>query len=186
MAPPWRYRIESPDAAPRATVVVCDGDHRWEVYQDWIYRPPAVPAPRRLNPLLGLAWLLEDYRLVPGGSSAVAGRDGLRIVAEPTAGAEMGSGIIARVHFVYDQIELTVDAELGVLLRGSWRFRGQTLLTAELTEVRTEADPKAFEFTPPPGMPVHTNPLGAIPAVRAARSAVKLAADIGQRIFRPR
>jgi hypothetical protein len=187
---PGRYRIEVLTGAGRAPAsTVCDGEHVWQVFADRIFQRPAAPLPAGFAPLLDQAWLLDGYRLSPGGTALVAGRPGLRFTAEPASGKGLGRGVMSRASFPYDEVEVVIDEDSGVALRLSWSCRGQLLLTAELTDVSGEVEQDAFAFEPPPGIPVHTNPLAAITAkdmAGMAVKAVKLAADIGKRMRQSR
>jgi hypothetical protein len=166
--------------------ITCDGEHAWQVYADRIIQRPATPLPAGFIPLLDLAWCLDGYRLSPGGTALIAGRPGLRFTARPAGGSGApGRGMMSRTFFPYDEVDVVIDEDLGVALRLAWSWQGQVLFSAELADVASELEPDAFAFAPPPGIPVHANPLAAITAKDVAGmavKAVKLAAGIGKRM----
>ena len=122
----------------------------------------------------------------------VAGRPASWILAEPVdEDGARGRGVLSRIFYVADRIDAVVDAELGIALRLAWSWHGQTLFTTELDNVSELAAAATFEYQPPPGMRVvnPSNPLAAISAKDAAKSAVKAAqlfTDIAKRAARRR
>ncbi len=99
--------------------------------------------------------------------------------------------MLSRIFYAADRIDVAIDAELGIALKLAWSWRGQTLFTTELDNVSELADTVSFDYQPPPGMRVinASNPLAAISAKDAAKSAVKAAqlfTDIAKRAARRR
>jgi outer membrane lipoprotein-sorting protein len=190
---PGRFRIEVVSGTVCGpTCSVCDGQQLWQVLPDRVYRMPAAPAPAGFAPLLDLAWLLDGYRLSPGGTVAAAGRPGQRITAQPVSENGMhGHGILSRVSFPYDAIDIIIDSSLGVPLRMAWSWQDQELFTAELADLAESVDEAAFQFDPPPGLPVrtvasHLTGITAKDVAGMAAAAVQAAADIAKRSRRPR
>lgn len=186
---PGRYRIDVQEGASRPPArTVCDGEHLWQASPDRIIRRPATPLPAELAPVLDPAWLLDRHRLSAGGTVQVDGRPGVRLVAGTDDGERgHGKGLLSRARFPYDEADVVIDEDAGVVLRLSWSWRGQPLLVAELTDVSDEVDSDAFAFEPPPGVPVHASPLTSITAKDVAGVAVraaKLVADITRRMRR--
>jgi outer membrane lipoprotein-sorting protein len=103
------------------------------------------PPPELLCP----SCLLGGYTLEELGPVTVAGRDAIAVAATPRRDV-LGSGSAERP---YDRIEVTVDAELGILLRRIETSGGELVTLTELTDVAMNppeaADPA--RFAPPPG-----------------------------------
>jgi hypothetical protein len=106
-------------------------------------RPP-------LATLLRPSWLLNGYTLEILGSATTVGREGLRVVATPRRSFRDAA---ARWRRPVDQVEVMVDAELGILLRHEEIFQGKPLSLTELVSVSfnpVEAADDA-QFQPPSG-----------------------------------
>ncbi len=148
VAPGRRYREQG-----ESYLSGCDGDRSWLAVQDdggWsvetVGGPESPPAPRLLRP----SWLLTGFTLGPGGPASVSGRDALRVVATPRL--SIGDWPMAGRHRL-DRVEVTVDAELGILLRCEEFLDGQPLRVTELADVRVGPTPvgNGAQFRPPGG-----------------------------------
>ena len=148
IAPGRRYREQGENYLSG-----CDGDRSWLAVQEdggWsvetVGGPESPPAPRLLWP----SWLLTGFTLEPGGPASVSGRDALRVVATPRL--SIGDRSMAGRHRL-DRIEVTVDAELGILLRCEEFLDGKPLRVTELADVRVGPTPvgNGAQFRPPGG-----------------------------------
>jgi hypothetical protein len=113
VAMPGRYRIDylTGDWRKRHKAVACDGEHTRRLFDDRVAVGPAMPLKSELADLIDPAWLLSEWNLSAAGAASVAGRPGLRIIAEPSGGiAWSGGGMFSR-------LEVIIDAELGIMLR---------------------------------------------------------------------
>jgi len=188
VAMPGCYRIDMlTDPGARAGCVASDGERMWRVYPDRVAVRPAGPLPDGIGSVLDAAWLLAGYQLSVQGTVTAGGRPGLRIVAVP-ASPVLRQGLQPGVWAAGDQIEVIVDAELGITLRQVWSCQGRPVLHWELTGVTTDIDPDAFTFRPPPGARIIHGGLlaetGLSPgeiAWHAATAAPKLAIEIARR-----
>ena len=85
------------------------------------------------------------------------GREGIAVVATPRTGIGTGHGLRSSLA---DQLNVIVDAELGILLRHEAMFEGQRLSLTELTAVVVDppeaADPS--RFAPPAGSRISQDP----------------------------
>ena len=148
IAPGRRYREQG-----ESYLSGCDGDRSWLAVQEdggWsvetVGGPESPPAPRLLRP----SWLLTGFTLEPGGPASVSGRDALRVVATPRL--SIGDRPMAGRRRL-DRIEVTVDAELGILLRCEEFIDGKPLRVTELADVRVGPTPvgNGAQFRPPGG-----------------------------------
>ena len=148
IAPGRRYREQG-----ESYLSGCDGDRSWLAVQEdggWsvetVGSPESPPAPRLLRP----SWLLTGFTLEPGGPASVSGRDALRVVATPRL--SIGDRPMAGRRRL-DRIEVTVDAELGILLRCEEFIDGKPLRVTELADVRVGPTPvgNGAQFRPPGG-----------------------------------
>ncbi len=189
VAMPGCYRIDMlTDPGARAACIASDGERMWRVYPDRVAVGPAGPLPPGIGSVLDPSWLLDGYQLSTQGTVTVGGRPGLRIAAVP-ASPVLRQGLQPGVSAAADQIEVIVDAELGITLRQVCSFQGLPLVHSELAGVTTDIDPEAFAFRPPPGARIiHGGRLladtGLSPgeiAWYAATAAPKLAIEIARR-----
>ena len=121
------------------------------------------------------------------GTATVGGRSELRIVVarpSPVPRQRLQPGVWA----AGDQVEVIVDAELGIALRQVWSWHGRGVLYSELTGVTTDIDADAFTLRPPPGARIIHGGLlaetGISPAEigwHAAVATPKLAIEIARR-----
>jgi hypothetical protein len=148
IAPGRRYREQG-----ESYLSGCDGDRSWLAVQEdggWsvetVGGPESPPAPRLLRP----SWLLTGFTLESGGPASVSGRDALRVVATPRLG--IGDRPMAGRHRL-DRVDVTVDAELGMLLRCEEFLNGKPLRVTELADVRVGPTPvgNGAQFRPPGG-----------------------------------
>jgi hypothetical protein len=119
LALPGQYCIEVLTGSfPGPTVMVRDGETLWEAYADRTFRWSAAPPPARFAPLLDPAELLAGYRLTRLGPATMARRTGYRMLAKPdTEGGTQGHGVISRISYPADKIDVVIDTELGIPLR---------------------------------------------------------------------
>jgi hypothetical protein len=86
-----------------------------------------------------------------------------------------------------DAAEFVIDDRLGVALRASWFYRGECLLSTELTKVTETVDDQVFQVEPSPGTRVITsrNPLAVVTAKDAVASAWMITTDLVKWTSRP-
>jgi hypothetical protein len=148
LAPGGRYRVET----GHGTLDVCDGEQYWHCSEGVAYREPRPGAGSYFDGLLTPRWLIACYELQVAGSDVVGDRTAIRVTGTPRAASTRRRGYY---HWL-DRIEVLVDAELGILLRSSQIFEGQTAESAELRDLAInppEAEMSGM-FTPPPDVPV--------------------------------
>jgi outer membrane lipoprotein-sorting protein len=159
IGPGGRYRQEFQDE-PSRRVIGSDGEHSWV----WHPQDPAPPAPPNdfahkppLRELFSPSELLTDYTLEVRGPVTACDRDAIAVQATPRADIGTGPGLRSSLA---DQLEVIVDAELGILLRHEAMFDGQRLSLTELTAVVVDppeaADPS--RFAPPAGSRISQDP----------------------------
>lgn len=125
-AMPGRYRIDylTGDWQTRSKAIACDGEQTRRLFDDRVAVGPARPLKYDLTDLLDPAWLLGKWNLSAAGADSIAGRTGLRVIAEPsTATACPG---------LFSPVEVIVDAELGVVLRQTCYAGGRPATRSEL------------------------------------------------------
>jgi outer membrane lipoprotein-sorting protein len=183
---PDRYRLDF-SRRPRgidATTIACDGERRWQVFQDRTMVGPAAPLRDQIVSLIDSCWLLRG-RLTGGAELTYRGRPARQLHVTSAPGGE-GLALGPLMTFPADAI---VDAETGCLLR-LISYAGDTLATwSELDDISTEpADPDEFRVHVPPGTRtveetgnLITDSAAVIPgakgtAARAAAEAVNLTA----------
>jgi outer membrane lipoprotein-sorting protein len=135
------------------TVVACDGEQRWQVYESATLVGPAMelmldPMVNEAADLVGSSWLLGD-RLSGGAEITYRGRRGyhLRVTR--------GDGDLPAGPAMFYPFDAIVDAETGCLLR-LISYAGDVPATwFELDDITTEpgatADPEAFRPDIAPG-----------------------------------
>jgi outer membrane lipoprotein-sorting protein len=154
IAPGGRYRQEYGDQ-PSGQVTGSDGDRAWIWHRQDLAPPPWLPVDVRDEPpvhqLLCPSELLSGFALEVRGPVTACGRDAIAVVATPRA--SIGDVPLLRAGALRDHLEVTVDAELGILLRYEETFEGQQLNVTELTAIVLDppeaADPS--RFAPPAG-----------------------------------
>jgi outer membrane lipoprotein-sorting protein len=187
VAMPDRYRIDAvTDPGTKPVTTACDGDRLWLVYPDRIAVRPAAPPPAGIALIVDSAWVLHEYPLSVDEAATGSGRPALRVVAERTD--KLTQGPLSGTPITADQVEVTVDVQLGVALSQIWYLGGHPVFRTELSAVTPEVDLAAFRIEPPPGTRVITGGLlaeaglsTAGAAWTAARGTAKLATEIGRR-----
>lgn len=154
IAPGGRYRQEYQDE-PSGRAIGSDGE------RSWVWRPQDPPPPGHIahKPALPQLFcpseLLTGYTLEVGGPVTACGRDAIAVQATPRAGT--GPGLRSSLA---DQLDVIVDAELGILLRYEATFEGQRLSLTEVTAVVLDP-PEAADlsrFAPPAGSRISQDP----------------------------
>jgi outer membrane lipoprotein-sorting protein len=154
---PDRYRLDYVRRPRRidSTTIACDGERRWQVFQDRTMVGPAAPLRDDIAFLADSGWLLR--RPLSGGAELTyRGRPARQLHVTPVPGdAEVAPGPL--MTFTTDTIvdaptDAIVDAETGCLLR-LISYAGDTLVFwSELDDISTEpADPDEFRVHVPPG-----------------------------------
>ena len=154
---PDRYRLDFSSRRRRidSTTIACDGERRWQVFQDRILVGPAAPLRDNIAFLADSCWLLRR-RLSGGAELTYRGRPARQLHVAPVPGdAEVARGPL--MTFTTDTIvdaptDAIVDAETGCLLR-LISYSGDTLVIwSELDDISTDpADPDEFRVHVPPG-----------------------------------
>ena len=160
IAPGGRYRQEYRDE-PSGRVIGGDGERSW-VWRPQDPEPPEAsidvkPKPP-LDELFCPSELLEGFTLEVRGPVTACGRDAIAVVATPRVSFEPLPRPSTRS--LCDQLEVIVDAELGILLRYEATFEGQRLNLTELTAVALDP-PEAADlsrFEPPAGSRIGQDP----------------------------
>ena len=185
---PDRYRLDFPRRPRRidSTTIACDGERRWQVFQDRILVGPAAPLRDHIAFLADSCWLLRR-QLSGGAELTYRGRPARQLRVTPVPGdAEVAPGPL--MTFTTDTIvdaptDAIVDAETGCLLR-LISYAGDTLVIwSELDDISTEpAGPDEFRVHVPPGTRIVeetgnliTDNAAAMPGVKgtAARAAAE-------------
>ena len=185
---PDRYRLDFLSRRRRidSTTIACDGERRWQVFQDRILVGPAAPLRDNIAFLADSCWLLRR-RLSGGAELTYRGRPARQLRVTPVPGdAEVARGPL--MTFTTDEIvdaptDAIVDAETGCLLR-LISYSGDTLVIwSELDDISTEpAGPDEFRVHVPPGTRIVeetgnliTDAAAAMPGVKgtAARAAAE-------------
>jgi hypothetical protein len=152
-----RYRIDRVHGTPRTrrrlsvqlkkpVTVACDGQRRWQVYDDRVSVGPAGPPPAEIADLIDGSWLLR-CELSGGAEVSVGGRRAFRVRVVPRDLA--ASSLLM---FRFPAVAL-VDAETGRLLRFTSYARGKPVARHELRDIAL-GDSGDFGFEPPPGLRV--------------------------------
>ncbi len=143
-----RYRLDvllTP--ARRAPVgLACDGDHGYRLFPDRLVRVAPAPPEFEQAQLLDVAWLL-GHDLTVEGWVEHGGRRALRLTARSRPGA------VPSPELLFPQLEVLVDAELGVALRSTaYQQDGTPVARHELRGLRSaEPDDSVFRPAPPAG-----------------------------------
>jgi outer membrane lipoprotein-sorting protein len=177
---PDRYRLDF-SRRPRpidSTTIACDGERRWQVFQDRTMVGPAAPLRDHIAFLADSCWLLRA-RLSGGAELTYRGRPARQLRVTPGPG---GEEVVLGPLFMYPT-DAIVDAETGCLLR-LISYAGDALaIWWELDDISTEpADPGEFQVDVPPGTRIVaetgnliTDAAAVMPGVKgtAARAAVE-------------
>lgn len=188
VAMPGCYRIDTAtDSATMATSTACDGNRLWQVYPDRIAVRPPAPPPAGISLIIDPAWLLREHPLTASETVTDSGRAALRVVTALTH-KFAARGPLSGTMIPADQIEATIDLQLGIALSQTWYVKGNPVLRTELGTVSADVDLATFRIEPPPGTRVISGGLlaeaGLSPAGAAwtvAQGTAKLAIEIGKR-----
>lgn len=140
---PGRYRIDylTGDWGKKYKAIACDGEHTRKLYDDRVATGPAGPIQKELAGLVDPAWLLSTWKLAAAGEVSVAGRRGVRIVAEAPGGiARSGPNPL------FSPMEIIVDAELGIVLRQTSYAGLRPAMREELRDLTSHAGDAAADF----------------------------------------
>jgi len=174
---PDRYRIDHVEGQrlQRWTSIASDGQQRWRIYPDRVSVGPAAPMPRKFATLLDPAWLL-DWRLSPGPEVSVDGRPGHLVRIRPAQDSGSWEGANSQ------PADAVIDAELGVLLRLTYRLADQPEYCLELrgVSVRPPREPATFRIDIAAGTRVVPD-TGRLLDEANAPAPVKAAADLAGR-----
>ena len=141
---PRQYRIDHADDPEGPKTVICDGEHRWQVYGDKVTVGPAVSEPPDMADLADASWLLE-CRLSGGEPISVGERPAFRV------NVVRGDAAWSPSLLWFSAAVAVVDAELGILLRLTTYAGGQPVRRYELRDVTAEVG--EFRADLPPGLP---------------------------------
>jgi hypothetical protein len=135
----------------------CEGPQCWTAYPNRVVSEPAKPLGDDWARLADPAWLLfSSWQLTAAGAEDVGGRRGWRIWAEASPGQPGGAGadIFRQAPAaIFSRAAVTVDAELGIVLRLAFLVDGRPAVCFELHDVSVPAadDPAEFQLQVPPG-----------------------------------
>jgi outer membrane lipoprotein-sorting protein len=149
VAMPGKYRIDHLAGDWKERVSACDGARHWTVYPNRVVSEPAKPLSMDWARLADPAWLLvSTWQLTAGAAEHVGGRRGWRIWAEarPERGGVTEAGMFGRAI-------VTVDAELGIVLRLAFLVDDRPAICLELHDLTIPAadDTGDFRVRVPPG-----------------------------------
>ena len=156
LAMPGSYRIDFLAGDWQQRVSACDGERHWTAFPNRVVSQPAEPLWDEWARLADPAWLLgSGWQLTAGGAEDVGGRRGWRIWADAGsrhAGPAWLSGVAGATE-LFRQAALTVDAELGIVLRLSYLVDGRPAICLELHDISVPpaGDPGDFRIQIPPG-----------------------------------
>jgi hypothetical protein len=178
---PGRYQIDHQHDVERGPkTIACDGQHRWQVYEDKMTVGPAHPPPHDIGDLADASWLLECR--ITGGALIMAGdRPAYRIHAA------RGDAPWAFM-MLFPAAVAAVDAELGIVLSLTSFLGGKLVRRYELRDVAaTRAGD--FRVNVPLDLPVEpeSNPRDADPGHPATvplKMASAVAREVGQEAAR--
>ena len=155
---PTRFREEAAGAQAGRRYLVRDGD-RWVSWDaDWGAHTSESTEERGARDatyahLLDPNALTVALRIGPGAPTRAAGRTAWRVTATPRDEDESATGALFRVGPGAEQIELTIDAERGALLRSEACLGGEPFHRLEVTEIEYGALPAdSFALELPPGV----------------------------------
>ena len=149
---PDRYRLDYYSPRPgrgAPTTIACDGERRWQVYQDRIRVGPAAPLGHQIMFLADACWLLRG-RLSGGTELTYRGRPARQLRVTRVPG---GAGLVVGPLLFPDAIaDAIIDAETGCLLRLISYAGDALVIWSELDDISTEpAGPDEFRVHVPPG-----------------------------------
>jgi outer membrane lipoprotein-sorting protein len=176
VAMPGRYRIDYLAGGWKERTSACDGERQWTAFPNRVISQPASPLGKDWARLADPAWLLAArWRLSEGGPEDVGGRQGWRIWADAEAGPNPRAQGDASL---FGRAAVTVDAELGIVLRLTYLVDGRPAVCFELHDITVPPAGDTGDFQVPPGARVAegSSPLDLldIPApLQAARHAAR-------------
>jgi hypothetical protein len=146
---PDRYRVDyrrrpDPNAA---RAVVCDGERRWQVFQERTLTGPAAPLGEKVADLVDTRWLLR-CRLSGARDLTYRGRRArqFRVTRVP------GTGCLSVGPLIFFPADAIVDDQTGCLLRLISYIGDAPAGWWELDDISTEpGDPDDFRADVPPG-----------------------------------
>jgi hypothetical protein len=173
LAPGARYRFQ-PDAGQPATdgadrdhdddqeevrLIVSDGESCWVIWDDAeadqsvadLTHPP-------ISHIVRPTWLMHQLELTPTGTTEVAGRAALQVRGVPRPPADRWGILTAQ----YDQVDIVIDAELGLVLHYQAVFDGQPISSQEVADlvISPSAATDPASFRPGDGVEVVKNDIG--------------------------
>jgi hypothetical protein len=157
LAMPGRYRIDYLAGDWKERASACDGTRCWTAYPNRVVREPARPLGDDWARLADPAWLLlvSGWQLTAAGAEDVGGRRGWRIWADARPGRRgiTGADMFMQPAAVFSRAAVTVDAELGIVLRLAFLVDDKPAICFELHDVSVPAadDPADFRVQVPPG-----------------------------------
>lgn len=135
------------------TLIVCDGESCWVIRGEEAEQYAADRWHAPMDDVVSPSRLISRLHLAAAGTTEQAGRAVLRLTGKP----RLPNGRSALRTAMLDQVDLLVDAELGLVLRQESRYDGQPLEITELrdlvVEPRAASDPACFRL--PPGIDDH-------------------------------
>jgi hypothetical protein len=159
----------------------CDGQRRWQVYEDRVAESPAAPLPYEVRGLADGSWLLVAA-LSGGAEITVGGRRAYRV-----SGQDLHQNpwpLLSMLDFQSFPAVVAVDAESGRLLRLTRYAGGNPVMCYELRDIEPGGSGD-FGFEPPPGLRVVREPDVEFPGqpVNPAGFVAKAAADAARSFF---
>ena len=159
LAMPGRYRIDFLTGDWQQRVSACDGERVWTAFSNRVVSQPAEPLRDEWARLADPAWLLgSGWQLTAGGAEDLGGRRGWRIWADAGSRHAGPAGLAglagaAGVTDLFRQAVVTVDAELGIVLRLTYLVDSRPAICLELHDVSVPpaGDPGDFRIQVPPG-----------------------------------
>jgi hypothetical protein len=147
---PDRCRIDFRNEGSRGTrSIVYDRHQAATGYRSGTGIRAAKSFPMGIGFIVDLAWLLDGYQLSSDGPEMFSGRTAIRFKAlSENATGEILTGPLSDHAVPVDEIEVSVDRELGIAVRLVGHFRGQLALACELSELSPHVRAGAFRSDP--------------------------------------
>lgn len=159
VAPGKRYRLESADGQYAAG---CDGEHAWQWFAEPLPPGMSIRSDDRPRPplpvLLTPRWLLARHRLAIREEVTACGRPGVRVLA--TRRDNRARGPLAApwpippvppIADIWDEADVVVDAELGILLRFARHSGDQAVMVTEFLSLTVGDAVGPARFSAPEG-----------------------------------
>lgn len=141
----YRLDVLRGNKSRRPVTVSCDGATAYRLYSDRLVTARPQPPDFQLSKLLDLSWLLR-LELTLQGWSEHGGRRALKIAARrhPDAGR--------LPHLPYTQMEVLIDAELGIALQYTDFHKDRPIMRSEVRDLRfVDLDDGDLRPAPPHG-----------------------------------